>query len=65
MTQEYSGNALYVTDYEAFLYRLLVAVPCLVESIGERMHALVDTASEWCMLPRHVAERLDRDLVGH
>jgi hypothetical protein len=64
MTQEYSGRASYATDYEAFPFRLLVAVPCLVESVSERMHALVDTACEWCMLPRRVAQRLDLDLSG-
>jgi hypothetical protein len=62
MTQEFSGKAVYASDYEAFPFRLLVAVPCFVESLGERMHALVDTAGEWCVLPRRVAEQMDLDL---
>lgn len=61
MTQEYSGKVGYASDHEAFPFRLLVAVPCFVDSMGERVHALVDTASEWCVLPRLVADQLDLD----
>jgi hypothetical protein len=65
MIQVYTGKALYTADYEAEPFRLLVAVICFIEQFAEPVHALVDTASEWCLLPRSVIdEGTDDQLAG-
>ena len=61
MIQAYTGKAPYATDYEAAPFRLLVAVICFIEQLPEPVHALVDTASEWCLLPRSVMDALAPD----
>src|SRR4051794_38505155 len=63
MIQEYTGKLSYETDYQADPFRLLVAILCFVEQMAEPVHALVDTASEWCILPRLVADQLALDLL--
>src|SRR6266568_3595917 len=63
MIQEYTGKVPYLTDYQADPFRLLVAIACFVEQMAEPVHALVDTASEWCILPRLVADQLALDLL--
>jgi hypothetical protein len=64
MIQEYTGKVPYVTDYQAGPFRLPVAVMCFVEQMAEPVQALVDTASEWCLLPRLVADQLVLDLFA-
>src|SRR6266700_2951469 len=43
-------------------HTLLVAVPCRVGSLGRDVFALLDTASEWCVLPPDLAAELEDDL---
>lgn len=61
MIQAYTGKLPYATDYQADPFRLLVAVTCFIEQMGEPVYALVDTASEWCLLSRSVSEELALD----
>jgi hypothetical protein len=60
--QEYTGKARYLPDYPAGAHRLFVAVACSVEDLSEPIFALLDTASEWCVLPAVVSVDLGLDL---
>jgi hypothetical protein len=62
MIQEYTGKRPYDTDQEVATGRLLVAVLCLLEEIPDPIHALLDTASEWCVLPPFLAAQMGLDL---
>lgn len=55
MNQTYTGRARFQADLEAGAGRLLVAVVCRVGDQPDRYDALLDTASEWCILPPAVA----------
>ena len=55
MNQEFTGRAIYVTDKIDGPFRLVVAVPCEVGDLPERWSALLDTGSEWCVLPADLA----------
>lgn len=62
MNQSYTGRAKYRSDAEEPTGNLLVAMLCRVsEQRGEEI-ALVDTASQWCLLPPSVALDLGYDL---
>ena len=52
----------YQTDYLEGPHSLLVAVPCLLEPGRVRVYALLDTASEWCLLPATIAVKLGYEL---
>lgn len=56
------GKARYVPDHPAGAHRLFVAVACLVEDLPSPIFALLDTASEWCVLPASVSTDLGLDL---
>ena len=62
MNLEYAGKSPFYSDYEIGAWRLLVAVVCFVEQIPDPIHALLDTGSEWCVLPPQVAIDLGFDL---
>jgi hypothetical protein len=65
MVQADTGKALYSADYEAEPLRLLVVVICFIEQFPEPVHALVDTASEWCLSPRALVDGwMDDRLAG-
>jgi hypothetical protein len=56
LRQEYTGRSRYYPDAISGPHRLLVAVACRVEDLEIPIRALLDTASEWCVLPADVAE---------
>ena len=53
--QEYQGWSTYAPDIYWGPHRLLVAVPCIVSGLPVPLDALLDTAAEWCMIPRDLA----------
>src|SRR5687768_11182987 len=53
--QSYTAKARYHPDYMSGLHRLYLAVLCRVEDLESPVYALLDTASEWCVLPPGVA----------
>lgn len=57
-----TGLSYYQSDREEDGHTLLVAVPCLIGSIGRTVFALLDTASEWCVLPHDLAIELGGEL---
>jgi hypothetical protein len=61
--QEYAGKCPYVTGRDEGGYRLLVAVACFVEGIPDQVYALLDTGSEWCVLPPSIAVRAGFGLI--
>jgi hypothetical protein len=61
VTQEYTGKSPYFADLEEESSHLLVAVACFVEDLPQRTYALLDTASQWCILPPPVAAQLGFD----
>jgi hypothetical protein len=56
------GKTQYFADHEGTFGRLFIAVLCYVEEIDEPVIALLDTASEWCMMPSDIALSLGHDL---
>jgi hypothetical protein len=62
MNQTYSGRSRYHTDVEEVSGTLLLAVRCVVGSSTEEDIALLDTASQWCVLPPSVALELGFDV---
>jgi hypothetical protein len=57
-----TGRLYYQSDREQDHHRLLIAVPCHTGSIGRPIFALLDTASEWCVLPHDLAVELGEEL---
>jgi hypothetical protein len=53
----------YLPDYQDGGHLLLVALPCYLGDDTDRTYALVDTASEWCMISGTLAERKQLSLV--
>lgn len=58
----YSGAAPYYPDHQSGPHRLFVAVSCRVEDRDTPVHALLDTGSEWCVLPPVIGTDLGLDL---
>jgi hypothetical protein len=58
MNQTYTGRATFQTDVEHLLRQLLVAAGCRVGHRPEEYYALLDTASQWCILPPDVGLQL-------
>jgi hypothetical protein len=56
--QQYTGKRPYDTNLETGAGRLLVAIACTIEQFPDPVHAVLDTASEWCVLPALFAEQL-------
>lgn len=63
LQQVYRGRARYYPDHRSGPHRLFVAVACLVEGLSTPVYALLDTASEWCVLPSGIAGDLGFDLT--
>jgi hypothetical protein len=57
-----TGKSFYQSDRHEGPHTLLVAVPCRVGSVKRPVFALLDTASEWCVLPPDLAAELGDDL---
>jgi hypothetical protein len=62
VNQTYSGRSAYLTDVEEVSGNLLLAVRCVVGIGTEEDVALLDTASQWCILPPSVALELGYDV---
>ncbi len=61
-TAPYTGASPYLVDWLDTPHRLLVAVECRVGNLPILTAGLLDTASEWCVLPPALAKRLGCDL---
>jgi hypothetical protein len=61
VTQEYTGKSLYFADLEEEPSPLLVAAACFIEDLPQRTYALLDTASQWCILPPPLAAKIGFD----
>jgi hypothetical protein len=61
-----SGKSYYQADHEQDGHKRFVAVPCRLGSMEQTVWALLDTAAEWSVLSRSVAEALagEVDLLG-
>jgi hypothetical protein len=57
LSQVYTGRAGYAADYMEGPFQLSVAVECLVGELA--VNALLDTGSQWCVLPAEIAVTLD------
>jgi hypothetical protein len=55
VNQTYSGRAHYLSNVEGPTGELIVAVECRLGSRTAEVIALVDTASQWCILPPALA----------
>jgi hypothetical protein len=62
LNQSYSGRVVYYPDHVEPPHRLFVAVPCRLGTDSSPVIALLDTASEWCVLPPRIARELGLDL---
>jgi hypothetical protein len=60
----YLGRTLYTPDLETQFGRLFVALPCYVGDNRLPITALVDMASEWCMMPAEIAVALGYELAA-
>jgi hypothetical protein len=58
MEQSYTGRSRDYPDHKDDGHRLFVAVLCLVEDLPTPVYALLDTASQWCVLPSALATEL-------
>jgi len=58
-----TGSSRYLTDYRYGSHRLLVAVFCRIADGATPSVALLDTGSEWCVLPPEVAQESGFDLM--
>lgn len=58
MRQDYTGSPYYIPNHQYGSYNLLVAVSCAVGQSRTPVYGLLDTASEWCVLPVNIATEL-------
>jgi hypothetical protein len=70
LSHTFTGRAVYQPDSPVEGHSLLVAVECRIGELPNSVLALLDTASEWCVLPAAIAEELGcsaepQDLVYH
>lgn len=54
----FAGQCGYLADAMAGPHRLLLAVPCRIAESDTEVFALLDTASEWCIIAGELADRL-------
>jgi hypothetical protein len=59
-TQTYRARLRYISDYDDGRHHFIVAIECRVESLSFR--TLLDTASQWCVLPPETAQTLGFDM---
>lgn len=53
LVQTYTGRTGYLADYAEGPHQLFVAIECLVGDYS--VNALLDTGSQWCILPARIA----------
>jgi hypothetical protein len=58
LSYTFTGRASYQPDSPAECHPLVVAVECRIGAFPNPVLALLDTASEWCVLPAAIAEEL-------
>jgi hypothetical protein len=63
LSQVYTGRAGYAADSVEGPYQLSVGVECLVGEFA--INALLDTGSQWCVLPAKIALALDEATASH
>jgi hypothetical protein len=56
LTQTFTGRSRFRTDHTYEQYLLFVAITCTVDDI--QLDALLDTASQWCILPARVSAEM-------
>jgi hypothetical protein len=61
VNQHYAGRSRYRPDHPYGPHRLLVAVECALGESALPVLALLDTGSEWCVLPGELARALGYD----
>lgn len=59
--ERYQGWAKYQPDLHTDFHRLLVAVPCAISGLTGTRFGLLDTAAEWCVLPKEAVRTLELD----
>jgi hypothetical protein len=59
LTQSYAGRSRFNSDQILERHLLLVSVPCIVSN--HPLDALLDTGSQWCILPASIAAELGFD----
>lgn len=59
LVQEYAGRSPYASEYAHGPDRIFVAVTCQLGELPDRVVALLDTAAEWCVMGRELAQDLD------
>lgn len=57
-----TGKSYYQSDRQEGRHTLFVAIPCQVGSLERTAFALLDTASEWCVLPPDLATEVGDEL---
>jgi hypothetical protein len=57
-----TGKSYYQPDRQEGHHTLFVAVRCQVGSLERSLFALLDTASEWCVVPGDLAAELGNEL---
>src|SRR5204862_6749113 len=60
LTQTYKGRAGYYSEREVGRHLLVVAIECRVDEVP--FPALLDTGSQWCVMPAETARALGLDL---
>lgn len=60
--QTFIGKTAYYPDYQEGPHLLVVSILCYVEETPGPFRALLDTGSQWCILPSHAAEDLGIDV---
>jgi hypothetical protein len=61
LNHSYRGASTYFPDHVSGPHRLIVGVLCQLGDPPVSTHALLDTGSDWCVLPPWLAERLGFD----
>jgi len=56
--QRFTGKSSYYPDYRKGQHVLVVSVTCSGENLAGPFRALLDTASQWCVLSPQTAENL-------
>lgn len=61
LTQTDTGSAGYLADYVEGPHELFVAIECLVGDFS--FNALLDTGSQWCILPARITAAIEGSTV--
>jgi hypothetical protein len=63
LNQSYTGRICYYADHQVGPHRLPVAVECVVGGLAFLTYALLDIASDWCVMSHDLAAALGLDLT--